>query len=283
MIFSSMSSETTSSTGFYELLAWLETHRKQLIVAAAAIAVAGCGIALYRWKSNQTEWAANEALLNLRPPPGAGETPSEPLASDYLKIVNAYPKTDAAERALFLAAGALFSEGKYSEAQAQFGQFLREHENHSFAASAALGVAASLESQGRTEEALTAYQHIVTRYPKAAVVDNAKLAMARLYEAKKQPQQALKLYNELVTPTARTPLASEATTRKDALLSAHPELAKTNAPSATVPPPGAKTNVTETPARNAATSAPPSLITNAPAPAPSITPGPAPQPPPTKP
>ena len=99
---------------------------------------------------------------------------------------------------------------------------------------AAYGVAASLEAQGKTDAALTAYQNVQSRYPKSALVDEAKLAMARLYETKNQPELALKTYDEVARPGATGSASTQAMLRKQQLLAAHPELAKTNAPAATV-------------------------------------------------
>lgn len=239
-----MSSETTGSTGFYEFLAWLEENRKRLIVGFVIAVVVGLGIAFYRWKSDQTEWAANAALLKLRPASSPAERTTPAGASDYQKVVDQYPNTDAAERALLLAAGASFTENKYSEAQAQFERFLKENGGNPLAPTAAYGKAASLEAQGKFDEALSAYQNVLTQHPRSTVVTDTRFAIARLYEAKKQPDLALKTYEEMTRTNTASSKGTEAMMRKEALLSKYPELAKTNAPAivATNTPPRSATD-----------------------------------------
>jgi outer membrane protein assembly factor BamD (BamD/ComL family) len=227
-----MNPETTQSTGFYEVLAWLEQNKKNVLVGFSAVVIIGCAIAGYRWKSHQTELSASEALLQLRASLNPTDKTASPEASAYLKVASDYPSTDAAERASLLAAGALFNEGKYAEAVAQFDKFLQKHGSHALAATAAFGRAASIEGQGKLDEALSAYQSVLSQYPKSATVNATKLAIARIYEVKNQPQQALSVYDELARPNAATSGSSEAMRRKEFLLAKFPDLAKTNAPAA---------------------------------------------------
>lgn len=187
-------------------------------------------VAAYRWKVTQTERAASEALLRLHPAvPGASASETPATAADYLKVAREFRATGAAERALLLGAGALFADGKYGEAQAEFERFLREHGDSILTPSAAYGVAASLEAQGKTDEALAAYRDIPIRYPKSALSDEAKLAQARVHESKGQPDLALKTYDEIARPGMVGGVAGQAMQRKQQLLTAHPEL-KTNKP-----------------------------------------------------
>lgn len=259
-----MSSETIGSTGFYELLAWLEENKKRLAIGFVVAVIVGFAVAAYRWKTQQTEVAASDALLEVRTPLMAGEKPRPPSASAYLKVVGDYPGTEAAERALLLAAGALFAEGKYAEAQTQFSRFLDEQARHPLAADAAYGKAAALEAQGKLDEALAAYQGWLTQFPKAAPADGVKLAIARIYEIKQQPASALKVYEEISGTNSPSATSTEAARRKEHLLGKFPELARTNAPAASV------TNANPVAVRPSATAAsgatpPPAATNSAPA------------------
>lgn len=224
-----MSSETTGSTGFYELLAWLEQNKKQLAIAFVVAVVVGFGIAVYRWQSHQTELAASDALLKLRPASGAAEKSSSPAGTEFLKVVDQFPSTDAAGRALLLAAGTLFTENKYAEALVQFEKFFKEHGNHALVATAVYGKAASLEAQGKPDEALNAYQELVTKHPQSAVVTDARFGIARVYEAKKQPELALKTYEDMARTNIASAKGNEALIRKEQLLARYPQLVQTNA------------------------------------------------------
>src|SRR5262245_3822893 len=140
-----MSSDATDvSSRWYEVLAWIETNKRYLMWAGIGALVIIFVALTYRWQLSQTEEAANDALLRLRSVTSAA-TPSESVATatDFLKVVNEYPKTAAAERALLLGAGAQFSDGKFAEAQTIFERFLREHGDSPLVPIAAYGAAAS--------------------------------------------------------------------------------------------------------------------------------------------
>lgn len=262
----------SESPGLFELLAWVEENKKRLIIGAVTLAVVGSGIAIYRWKQDQTELAASDALLELRLPLNAPPNAKPPAADQFQKVASTFPGTTAAQRALLLAAGALFTEGKYDEAKAQFENFLQRYGDNPFAASAAYGKAASLDAQGKSDEALRAYQDVLARYPKAPMIDEARLAMARLYESKQQPQLALQTYEEMTRTNLMSSKSTEALTRKESLLAKHPELAKTSAPLATptigLPTPSTNashsaTSVVTNSASSSATNAPAAAGTNA--------------------
>lgn len=255
-----MSSETTVSTGFYDVLAWIEENKNRLVIAGLAVLAGIAAFAVYSWRQERMETEANTALLEVRAPAAGVADAQSPAPADYLRVAERYGGTEAAQRALLLAAGAFFTEGKYAEAEQRFQQFLREHGNHPMAATAAYGLAASLESQGKTDEALAAYQNVIASYPKSAVLDEAKLASARIYEAKGQPELALKTLDEITAPTRAGGPHPQALAQKEALLAKHPGLAKTNAPAAT-----AITNAPAVPVPAPAANAPEPAI---PAPAP---------------
>jgi tetratricopeptide (TPR) repeat protein len=225
-----MSSEMTGSVGLYDLLAWLEENKKRLILAAAGLVVVGSGISIYRYNKAQTELAASQALLALRLPLNASENAPPPEASSFLKIAQAHPSTTAAQRALLLAAGTLFAEGKYAEARTQFEDFLQRYGNHPLAPSALYGKAAALESEWKADEALRTYQDVLSRYPQAWLLAETRLAVARIHEARKQPQLAIQMYEEITRTNLMSSVSGEAMTRKERLLEKHPELAKTIAP-----------------------------------------------------
>ena len=82
-----------------------------------------------------------------------------------MKVAATYPKSSAGARALLLAAGSLFTEGKYPEAKTQFERFTRDYPDSPFMGEALLGIAACLDAQGKTAEALAAYKDLIDRHP----------------------------------------------------------------------------------------------------------------------
>ena len=227
-----MSSHATESTRLIEFLAWVEVHKKKLLIGAALVAIGTGAWAIYQWNRNQAETEASAALFRVDKPGARSETAPEANAQAFLRVATAHPGTSAGARALLLAADALFRENKYAEAKAQFENFLRDYTENPLAATAALGVAACLDAMDKTNEALTAYQDVASRFAGSAVVAQAKLGLARLYEAKNDLAPALRVYEELTRPNAQSAWSSEAAMRREQLLSKHPELVKTNAPAA---------------------------------------------------
>lgn len=249
-----MNSEETrsSSTGIYDLLAWLEVNKKRLAIGLGVAAAAGFVVWIYGWARDQKETKASAELLNLRTPITSTNAPPIP-GSAFLKVANEFPSTDAGTRALLIAAGAFYSENNYTEAQKQFQEFLSRYSESPWAGSAAYGVAACLESQDKREEALAAYQGILSRHPNDAVVPDVKMALARIYEAKNQPELALKMYEELAKGTTQTPRGNEAMIHKEQLLKKHPELVNTTNTTSTATVTGSPTTISapaKTPASN---------------------------------
>jgi TolA-binding protein len=223
----------------YDLLAWLEVNKKKVAIAAVLLVVVGFIAATVRHMARQKELDASGELLALRVSlnPATNAIPTQPSA--FLKIAEDYKGTSAAERARLLAATALYTEGKYAEAERAFSDFVKEFSGSPWAATAAYGVASAQEAQNKPE-AFASYQSVATAYANSAVVDDAKLALARIHETRKQPDQALRLYNELLAPRPGAqpgepahPLAAE---RKEALVRHHPELNTNTSPASVTAP-----------------------------------------------
>jgi tetratricopeptide (TPR) repeat protein len=218
----------------YDLLAWLEVNKVKAGIIVALLVVAGLVIATVRYVKQEKEAKASSELLALKPAlsPQTNVPPAQPAA--FLKVADQFAGTRAAERAHIFAATAFFTEGKYSDAEREFSQFVKDFPDSPWVAEADYGIAASLEAQNKLKEAQAGYQHVATAYPDSSVADDAKLSLARVYNLEKQPDQALRLYNELLTPRPGAPPGElgnrEAYERKEALLRANPNLNTNNIP-----------------------------------------------------
>jgi TolA-binding protein len=230
--------------GMIEAMAWLEVNKKRLAIGALLALVVGFGVYVFNYMAQQKEQKASAALIDLHPPVSTNEPPVP--ATAFLKITEDYAGTAAAERALILAAGAYFTEGKYTDAQNTFDRLLKEKPGSKWAPDAKFGIAASLESQGKRDEALAQYDMVTKAYKDSSVVNEAHLALARIYEAKNQPAEALKHYDELTHGgNMMTMRGQDAMMRRSQLLKKHPELDKpaTNAvPSMSSMMPASATN-----------------------------------------
>jgi predicted negative regulator of RcsB-dependent stress response len=218
-------------TDVYDLLAWFEVNKKP--IALVLVVSAAIGFAIYTWSylKEQKELKASTALFDLHPALAYPTNVAPPQASSLVKVAQEYSGTAAAERAELLAASALFTENKYSEAQAAFEKFMNQHPQSLWFSEADYGVAACLEALNKTNEAAAAYQKVATAYAGQAIGEQAKLAQARILEAEKKPEQALRIYNELipVNPAMRTPASMEAQSHREAIYRDFPNL-NTNKP-----------------------------------------------------
>ena len=215
--------------------AWIEANKKPTIWGAASLAAIALIVSFFLYHQKEAEIAASEALSNLAAPQmgGAGRGDS---AEAYLKLAATYPNSRAAGRALLLAAGRLFEEGKYAEAHTQFERLTREYTDSPFRGQALLGMAACLDAQGKSNEAATAYKNLIDRYPTDPVLPQARFALARLYEAQNKPELARNLLEEVERNNPYGSLGSEAGMRLEELKTKYPQLAAPTTPSATIAP-----------------------------------------------
>src|SRR5439155_20592797 len=130
------------------------------------------------------------------------------IAQAFLKVARDFEGTKAAGRALLEAASLLYSEGAYTNAEAQFRRFLTEYPDSPFLPQGMLGLASTLDAEGRTTDASAKYEELRRRFPNDSVIDETKLALARLYE-RQNPAEAYKLYNELVNAGPQSGIGSE--------------------------------------------------------------------------
>lgn len=219
----------------HRLLAWFETNKKPTITAAVVIAVVALVAWFISWNRNQKELAASEVLSAVTVQQMT--TPGGHLnaARDYLEVAARFPDSMAGVRAQLMAAGALFSQGNYTEAQAQFEKFAREHHDSPFMGEAQLGIAACLDAQGKNDAAIAAYKDLLNRHPSENVAPQARFALGRLYEQQNKPELARDEFAEVEREDRQGSMGMEAGMRIEELIAKYPKLAPstellTNAP-----------------------------------------------------
>lgn len=231
-----MESEVAQLPLSQQAWAWFETNKKPALMGIGAIVAVGAIASYYFYHLNQTEQAAAEAFSAVAVPQMTGASSASESAAAYLKIASEYPKTTAAARALLLGAGTLFTEGKYTEAKAQFDRFTREYGGNPLMSQAQLGGAACLDALGRTNEAVVAYNDLVRRYPGENVVAQARFALGRLYEAQNDPDKARTQFEEVARANPYGSLGSEAGMRLEELNAKYPKLVPLTPPTTNAVP-----------------------------------------------
>jgi TolA-binding protein len=210
--------------------AWFEANKKQTLWGAGGVLVLGVIVAFVLYQQNEAEVAASEALSNVSVPQMTGTGSRDDMAEAYLKVAATHPKSSAGARALLLAAGSFFVEGKYAEAQTQFERFRREHSDSPFVGEALLGIGACLDAGGKAREAITTYKDLIAHHPGDVVLPQAKFALARLHEAQNEPDQARNLYEEVERTVPYGSLGDEARMRLEELMQKNPKLVTSTNP-----------------------------------------------------
>jgi tetratricopeptide (TPR) repeat protein len=225
--------DVTPSGSLLKLWAWVETNKKQAQWGAAIAVTLGLGIWFFVWRQGEQEVKAGEALSEIFVPQLISGSATRPeTAQGLLKVAGEYPGYGAGAQALLLAAGDLFTAGKYDQAKVQFERFSQEHRGSPLETSALLGIAACLDAQHKPTEARTAYKSLIDQHPNDPVALQAKFSLARLYAAQNMPELARNCFED-VARSRGSVLSSEAALRLEELYEQHPELA----PAATPPMP----------------------------------------------
>ncbi len=230
-----MSSEVDFAAKQLDLLAWLEKNKSRLIGGLAALMVVGVVVASIQRGAHNKQIAASTALATLGYRTDEKGEIKEPTAADYLAIVEQHPGTGAAERALVLAAGALFTEGDLDGAAARFNEYISSYPTGPYQSIARMGKAACADAKGSAEQAIGEYKLVEDTYPTEPVAEQAKLARAYLLEKTDKPAEALAIYDQMIDSVGGSALASEASQKRSQLLKLHPELEPQPEASAAMP------------------------------------------------
>jgi len=217
-----MDSDAAQLPLFDRLEIWLGKNRTQAFTGAMLVVALALIVGFYLWYKGEKETNASEALTSVSLPTGPG--PRADAADAYLKVAATYPKSSAAARAVLLAGGTLFVDGKYDQARAQFEKFAREYRDATFMGEALLGIAACLDAQNKTDEAIRAYKDLTEHHSGDPAVAQAKFALARLYEAQGKPELARTLFEDVARSEPYSSIGSEAGIRLEELKLKHAEL-----------------------------------------------------------
>jgi tetratricopeptide (TPR) repeat protein len=163
---------TRASDFYYE-------RRGLVIGVIAALAVLALVVVGYIY-FQQNQAAEAEAAL-VQPALTYGEGRFEEALPGLLEVSDEYDGTPAGNLAAFYAGDALFRQGRYDEALAQFEEVNRSDDllGHN----AAAGLAATHEQLGNYGEAAEHYEEALERYENPAMAPGLLLAAARSYHA----------------------------------------------------------------------------------------------------
>lgn len=207
----------------FDFVTWFELNRGRLLIGVGLVCAVAIAVMVTRALRHAKVREAAGALLAAAP----AEVPGQPAPAldpqKLLEISRQFPGTPAAVQARLLAAGQLFTAGKYSEAQTEFAAVEAAQPNGPLLGVAILGVASSLDAQNKGSEAVAAYDRVISLFPSDAVSQQARLAKARLIQGS-QPAQSLGLLDEILRNEYAIGYQEVAAAARSVLLAQHPEL-----------------------------------------------------------
>lgn len=204
-----MESHNVADTFMVKWWPQIDANKNKIAVVAAIVAGIVAIGSFISWRHEQNRIAAGDALTQTLFMPSTGATPPQ-LADAYLAVANEYPNTPAGERSLMQAAAELFAEGKYTDAQGYFQQYLDAHPDGDFSGQAALGVAKSLAAQGKLNDAAGAYQHVINDFSDEMAVIAARFALAQIDLEQHNAANAMQLFQQVAQADAYGAMGTEA-------------------------------------------------------------------------
>jgi predicted negative regulator of RcsB-dependent stress response len=204
-----------------------------LVIAAIVVGVAVGGF--FTWRARRADKAG--ALLGvasaisqgqIAPPstlPGAKQSPgtypsekarSEAALKAYQDVIAQYPSTDAATAARYGAAGELFSQARFGEAE-QLYRTVGDSGSNLYAGPAKLGLAKTLAAEGKQDDAIKVLTDLSGERDAPIPVDGVLMQLADVYARAGKTQEAKAAYKRVIDEFAESPYVADARQRMAAL------------------------------------------------------------------
>lgn len=238
-----------------EAQTWLSEHQKPVVGVVAVLLLGGLIAALVHWSSQRSDARAAKELGSAltvldrpvvasaadlqpmdgsKPPFKSQQEQDEALVKSLTEFRAKNGGTPSAATAALPLAKAQFRLGKYDEALAAFGDFLKNApKNDPLRVSALEGQGYTYEAQGKTTEAAQAFQDMAKEDAGGFLAGMGQYHQARMLIAQGKKDEAAKLLVEIQEKNPNTAAARQATERLNVLAS---QGVKIPAPTPAAPP-----------------------------------------------
>lgn len=216
---------------------FLEQHRTALLIGILLVVLAGAAVGVVFWlehRNAEQALALEARATDLYQGPTTGQRQAEESEQKvgqaielYQRIIDEYPRTASARRAMYLLGNAYMDQGEFDRAIQVYRDYLTTYPDQPLLLGLVyqrLGYAYS--KSGDRDEASKAFA-AVQDVPGALNKDLALLELGKLEEAQSRPEAALEHYERLVAQYPNSPLASEARLHIKALSPEEPEAEET--------------------------------------------------------
>ncbi|HYO45766.1 MAG TPA: tetratricopeptide repeat protein [Gemmatimonadota bacterium] len=192
----------------FDWVHWAETHRREMVGGAIALAVLVAGFFVYRGVSRGAEEDAARDYLMARQGYFAGNYPL--AVSDLQGFLDRHGGTPYADDALLFLGESQLQSGQPTEAVTALEKLLDEHGSSPLADNARRLLAVAYGQAGQLDRAVEKYREAIEKAP----FDEQKLqiheSLARLYETQSRTEEAVAEYQAIIDLQPEGPAADEA-------------------------------------------------------------------------
>lgn len=158
--------------------------------------------------SNSSDSAADDAAQ-------AGNPYQEALEL-YQEIIEQYPGTESANRALYLTGSIEYELGNYEQAGEYFSTYIEKYPKGSLLIQAQENIGYIFEQQGKYQQALEQFRNLEAKIPQAKKAQ-ILLAIGRNYETLENVDEAISTYQQIVDSSTSFSWKNKAKERLDIL------------------------------------------------------------------
>jgi len=187
---------------------WAETHRREMIGGAIAVAVLVAGLFVYRGVSRGAEEEAARDYLMARQGYFAGNY--QLAVSDLQGFVDRHGGSGYADDALLFLGESQLLAGRPDEAVATLEGFLGEHRSSPLADNARRLLAVAHAESGQVDRAVEVYREAIENTPYDELKVQLHESLARLLESQSRKEDAVAEYRAIIEFDPEAPAAEEA-------------------------------------------------------------------------
>jgi tetratricopeptide (TPR) repeat protein len=187
---------------------WAETHRREMIAGAAAIAILVAGFFVYRDVSRGAEEEAARDYLMARQGYFAGNYPL--AVSDLQQFIARHGGSSYNDDALLFLGEAQIQAGQPTEAIATLEQLIGEHRGSPLVDNARRLLAVAYAEAGQGERAIETYRAAIDGAPYDELKAQLHESLAVLLRSLSRPEEAVAEYRAIVDLVPGSPAAAEA-------------------------------------------------------------------------
>jgi tetratricopeptide (TPR) repeat protein len=184
----------------FDLIQFWQAHSSKIIFALVAAAAIVIALTVWQCTRHSKLTSAEEAFAAV-------------TDDNYRSVIESYPDTPTAARAIIITAHQEFTAGRYDEAIELYQRFERQFPKHPYHEVAAYNIAACLEAKGEYQRAADAYDKFAKNHQRSYLAPSARLGVGRCYEALGDWHKAKDAYERMILLSRESSFLNDARER----------------------------------------------------------------------